>query len=70
MYLLGYRKALVARRTVVVNDESRPGIRRFYTEDPWGNRIELVGGEALRRAAESSGESTSRSGQCRPPTRS
>ena len=42
MYFLGYRKALAARRTVVVNDESRPGIQRFYTEDPWSNRIELV----------------------------
>jgi catechol 2,3-dioxygenase-like lactoylglutathione lyase family enzyme len=23
-------------------DENLPGIRRFYTEDPWGNRIELL----------------------------
>jgi catechol 2,3-dioxygenase-like lactoylglutathione lyase family enzyme len=23
-------------------DESIPGVRRFYTEDPWGNRIELL----------------------------
>ncbi len=45
MYLLGYCKALVARRTVVVNDESRSGIQRFYTEDPWSNRIELVDAE-------------------------
>lgn len=48
MYFLGYRKALaklVARRTVVVNDESRPGIPRFYTEDPWSHRIELVDAE-------------------------
>jgi len=24
-------------------DEAIPGTRRFYTADPWGNRIELVG---------------------------
>jgi catechol 2,3-dioxygenase-like lactoylglutathione lyase family enzyme len=23
-------------------DESLPGVRRFFTADPWGNRIELV----------------------------
>jgi catechol 2,3-dioxygenase-like lactoylglutathione lyase family enzyme len=23
-------------------DEAMPGTRRFYTADPWGNRIELV----------------------------
>jgi catechol 2,3-dioxygenase-like lactoylglutathione lyase family enzyme len=23
-------------------DASLPGVRRFYTADPWGNRIELV----------------------------
>lgn len=23
-------------------DEALPGIRRFYTQDPWGNRIELL----------------------------
>jgi catechol 2,3-dioxygenase-like lactoylglutathione lyase family enzyme len=23
-------------------DESLPGIRRFYTTDPWGNRVELL----------------------------
>jgi catechol 2,3-dioxygenase-like lactoylglutathione lyase family enzyme len=22
-------------------DEELPGVRRFYTEDPWGNRLEL-----------------------------
>jgi len=24
-------------------DEALPGIRRFYTSDPWGNRVELLG---------------------------
>jgi catechol 2,3-dioxygenase-like lactoylglutathione lyase family enzyme len=23
-------------------DDSLPGVRRFYTADPWGNRIELL----------------------------
>jgi hypothetical protein len=23
-------------------DDSLPGIRRFYTSDPWGNRLELL----------------------------
>jgi catechol 2,3-dioxygenase-like lactoylglutathione lyase family enzyme len=23
-------------------DECLPGVRRFYTEDPWGNRLELL----------------------------
>jgi catechol 2,3-dioxygenase-like lactoylglutathione lyase family enzyme len=26
-------------------DESQPNVRRFYTEDPWGNRIELTAAE-------------------------
>jgi hypothetical protein len=24
-------------------DDAIPGTRRFYTADPWGNRLELVG---------------------------
>ncbi len=31
----------------VVWDESLPA-RRFYTEDPWGNRLELLGDESTR----------------------
>ena len=23
-------------------DDAMPGVQRFYTEDPWGNRLELV----------------------------
>jgi catechol 2,3-dioxygenase-like lactoylglutathione lyase family enzyme len=23
-------------------DKALPGVRRFYTQDPWGNRIELL----------------------------
>jgi len=24
-------------------DDALPGVRRFYTADPWGNRVELLG---------------------------
>jgi catechol 2,3-dioxygenase-like lactoylglutathione lyase family enzyme len=24
-------------------DDTLPGVRRFYTADPWGNRVELLG---------------------------
>ncbi|MDQ6691612.1 MAG: glyoxalase, partial [Candidatus Dormibacteraeota bacterium] len=27
----------------VVWDDALPGVRRFYAEDPWGNRLEFVG---------------------------
>ena len=33
---------LMAAGTSVTWDDSVPGVRRFYTEDPWGNRIELL----------------------------
>ena len=36
------RAALIARRTPVVDDNNLPGARRFYAEDPWGNRLEFV----------------------------
>ena len=26
----------------VIWDDELPGVRRFYSEDPWGNRIELM----------------------------
>ncbi|MDQ6745069.1 MAG: glyoxalase [Actinomycetota bacterium] len=28
----------------VVWDDALPGVRRFYSEDPWGNRLEFVAG--------------------------
>jgi catechol 2,3-dioxygenase-like lactoylglutathione lyase family enzyme len=31
-------------------DDRHPGIRRFYTADPFGNRLELLAGPAPRRA--------------------
>jgi catechol 2,3-dioxygenase-like lactoylglutathione lyase family enzyme len=27
-------------------DDSLPGVRRFYTADPWGNRLELLAADA------------------------
>jgi catechol 2,3-dioxygenase-like lactoylglutathione lyase family enzyme len=36
------RSRLVAKGVPVLDDHSLPGTRRFYAEDPWGNRIEFV----------------------------
>ena len=36
---------LSAAGAAVVWDESIVGSRRFFTEDPWGNRIELMAGD-------------------------
>jgi catechol 2,3-dioxygenase-like lactoylglutathione lyase family enzyme len=36
------RETLNARGISVVDDDNLPGTRRFYAEDPWGNRIEFV----------------------------
>ncbi len=30
----------------VTCDDALPGVRRFYTDDPWGNRLELLAGTA------------------------
>lgn len=35
-------KRLVAAGAPVQWDDSLPGVRRFYTADPWGNRLELL----------------------------
>jgi catechol 2,3-dioxygenase-like lactoylglutathione lyase family enzyme len=35
-------------------DEALPDVRRFYTEDPWGNRIELLADTAGRNPRERS----------------
>jgi len=37
---------LVAAGFDVRWDDTIPGTRRFFTTDPWGNRIELVGAAA------------------------
>ena len=36
------RNELSARGINVVEDASIPGVRRFFAEDPWGNRLEFV----------------------------
>jgi hypothetical protein len=36
------RKTLTASGINVVEDDNLPGGRRFYTDDPWGNRLEFV----------------------------
>jgi catechol 2,3-dioxygenase-like lactoylglutathione lyase family enzyme len=36
------RRTLLARSVPIVEDENLPGTRRFYAEDPWGNRLEFV----------------------------
>ena len=36
------RDSLLARGIRVVDDEAIPGTRRFYADDPWGNRLEFV----------------------------
>jgi len=36
------RKTLVAHGIKVTDDANVPGTRRFYAEDPWGNRLEFV----------------------------
>jgi catechol 2,3-dioxygenase-like lactoylglutathione lyase family enzyme len=35
-------KRLSTAGAPVTWDDSLPGVRRFFTEDPWGNRIELL----------------------------
>jgi len=36
------RRTLSARGVKLVDDDDLPGTRRFYAEDPWGNRIEFI----------------------------
>jgi catechol 2,3-dioxygenase-like lactoylglutathione lyase family enzyme len=38
------RRALLAAGVRVTDDDSLPGTRRFFAEDPWGNRLEFVAG--------------------------
>jgi catechol 2,3-dioxygenase-like lactoylglutathione lyase family enzyme len=41
-HLDGLRETLQARGVTVIDDDNLPGARRFYAEDPWGNRLEFV----------------------------
>jgi catechol 2,3-dioxygenase-like lactoylglutathione lyase family enzyme len=36
------RAVLAAQGIAVVDDAELPATRRFYAEDPWGNRLEFV----------------------------
>ena len=36
------RVALLRHNYRIIDDENLPGARRFYTEDPWGNRLEFL----------------------------
>jgi catechol 2,3-dioxygenase-like lactoylglutathione lyase family enzyme len=36
------RKALLTRGLSLTDDFSTPGVRRFHTQDPWGNRLEFL----------------------------
>jgi catechol 2,3-dioxygenase-like lactoylglutathione lyase family enzyme len=36
------RQSLLAHAVKITDDNSLPGTRRFYTEDPWGNRLEFL----------------------------
>jgi hypothetical protein len=38
---------LVEAGSTVQWDDAIPGTRRFYTADPWGNRLELVASETI-----------------------
>lgn len=40
--LAALAERLSAAGSSVIWDEALPGVRRFYTEDPWGNRLELL----------------------------
>jgi catechol 2,3-dioxygenase-like lactoylglutathione lyase family enzyme len=42
---------LAGAGAAVTWDESIPEVRRFYTADPWGNRIELIVGSDLSARA-------------------
>lgn len=36
------RKTLLAHDVKITDDTSLPGTRRFFAEDPWGNRLEFL----------------------------
>jgi catechol 2,3-dioxygenase-like lactoylglutathione lyase family enzyme len=36
------RETLLARAVKITSDNSIPGTRRFFAEDPWGNRLEFL----------------------------
>ena len=36
------RKSLIAHAVPTMDDNSMPSTRRFFAEDPWGNRLEFL----------------------------
>jgi catechol 2,3-dioxygenase-like lactoylglutathione lyase family enzyme len=38
-----FRERLLEHGVAVRDDDASPGVRRFYADDPWGNRLEFVG---------------------------
>jgi catechol 2,3-dioxygenase-like lactoylglutathione lyase family enzyme len=36
------RESLLAQAAKIIEDDSLPGTRRFFAEDPWGNRLEFL----------------------------
>jgi catechol 2,3-dioxygenase-like lactoylglutathione lyase family enzyme len=38
----GLRAVFRARGVIVVDDDALPATKRFYANDPWGNRLEFV----------------------------
>jgi catechol 2,3-dioxygenase-like lactoylglutathione lyase family enzyme len=40
--LVVLRETLMAHAVQIVDDHSLPGTRRFFAEDPWGNRLEFL----------------------------
>jgi hypothetical protein len=43
----GLAERLAAAGAKVAWDDALPEVRRFYTEDPWGNRLEVVSNPRL-----------------------
>jgi catechol 2,3-dioxygenase-like lactoylglutathione lyase family enzyme len=40
--LVALREILIANAVQILDDNSLPGTRRFFAEDPWGNRLEFL----------------------------
>lgn len=38
----GVRERLRSQGIKIAEDDALPGVRRFYADDPWGNRLEFV----------------------------
>jgi catechol 2,3-dioxygenase-like lactoylglutathione lyase family enzyme len=36
------RETLIKRGVALVDDDALPNERRFYADDPWGNRLEFI----------------------------